>query len=189
MRNPATIVALTFLGLATGDASGGERAPLPTALERFVAQPSVVLDLEEDVGALRSSNATATITAVVGTNTARPTERMQGVRFTLEDNGGIALAYLDETQLQALLADLDEIQSGIPELKSEGGAPWRTQGTGSCWMPMEPRRILCPNFHVGPDGSGFGLAVYGDRGYAFTDRRPEEFAALVKLALKRLQPP
>ncbi len=189
MKSVASIAALTLLALAGSDVLTGELATAPTALERFVARSSVVLDLEEDVGSLHSSNATVTIAAVIGTDRARPAERMRGVRFTLEDNGGIDLAYLDIAELQALLADLDGIEGGVPDLKAEGGAPWRVQGTGSCWMPKEPMRILCPNFHVGPEGSGFGLAVYGSRGFEFPDRRPGEFAALIELALARLEGP
>ena len=55
-------------------------------------------------------------------------------------------------------------------------------------MPKEPRRILCPSYRVGPEGSGFGLAPYGGHnGYSFPDRRPAEFAALLKQVVARLQ--
>ncbi len=185
----ASTVALTLLALATAVASTAELEPSPTALECFVARPSIVLDLAVDVGVVRSSDATATVTAVIGTDTAETTERMQGVRVTLTDNAGIDQAWLDETELRALLVDLEGIEGGIAELKAGTGAPWRTQGTASCWMPNEPRRILCPNYHVGPEGSGFGLGAYGNRGFNFPDRRPAEFAALLQLALAQLQSP
>lgn len=182
----ASSVALTLALAATG-ASAAELTPSPTALESFVARPSVVLDLAVDVGAIRSSNATVTVAAVIGTDTSQPDERMQGLRFTLADNGGIEQAWLDVTELRALLMDLDGIEGGIAELKAGTDAPWRTQGTASCWRPKEPRRILCPNYHVGPEGSGFGLGAYGSRGFSFPDLRPSDFAALVTLGLAKLE--
>ncbi len=180
-------MALALLVLAATGTSTAELAPSPTALESFLARPSVVLDLAVDVGSIRSSTSTVTVAAVIGTDTAQPDERMQGVRVTLEDNGGIEQAWLDETDIRTLLMDLDGIEGGIAELKAGTDAPWRTQGTASCWRPKEPRRILCPNFHVGPDGTGFGLGAYGSRGFNFPDLRPSEFAALIQRAVERLR--
>ena len=174
----------------SGDAASEERPrPEPTGLESFVAKPTVVLDLAEEVGSLKSSDASVTVAAVIASDTARPGEQMKGARFSLENNAGADLIYLGEAEIRALLKDLADIERGIPELKAGDGAPWRVQGTASCWMPAEPRRILCPNYHVGPEGSGFGLAPFGSNGYAFPDRRPTEFAALLERAMARLEGP
>jgi hypothetical protein len=174
--------------VTTVNASGDEPLPpLPTGLESFVEKPTVVLELAEEVGTLRSTDATVAVAAVIATDRARPGEQMKGARFSLENNGGADLIYLGEAEIQALLKDLADIERGIPNLKADRDAPWRVQGTASCWMPAEPRRILCPNYHVGPEGSGFGLAPYGSSGYSFPDQRPADFAALLERAMTRLQ--
>jgi hypothetical protein len=94
-----------------------------------------VLDLAEDVASLRSSDASVAIAAVVASDTGRPGVRMQGLRFVMENS----------TKLEA------------------GGSPYRVQGTGACWMPALPMRILCPSYRIGPDWARLTLAVYAGR--------------------------
>jgi hypothetical protein len=174
----------------TAVASSDEESPSePTGLESFVAKPTVVLDLAEEVGSLRSSDATVAVAAVIATDTARPGERMKGVRFVLENNTGADQVYLDETQLALLIDDLAGIDGGIPELKTGGGAPIRVQGTGACWMPARPMRILCPSYRVGPDWTGMHLAAYGSQGFIYPEQRPAELKALVEQAIARLRAP
>jgi len=172
-------------------ASSDEPAPPePTVLESFVAKPTVVLDLAEVVGSLRSSDASVAVAAVIASDSARPGERMKGVRFVMENDTGVDQVYLDEAQLTLLIEDLAAIDGGIAELKAEGGAPIRVQGTGACWMPARPMRILCPSYRVGPDCTGMHLAAYGSsRGFIYPKQRPAELKALVEQAIARLQMP
>jgi hypothetical protein len=81
-----------------------------------------VLDLAEEVGSLQSTDATVAVAAVIATNTARPGEQMKGARFLLENNVGADFVYLDETELDSLLADLADIQGGLPGLKAPSTA-------------------------------------------------------------------
>ena len=130
--------------------SDARPSPVPTDFESFVVQPSVVLDLDEDVGFLRSTAASVAVAAVIASDTGRPGERMRGLRFVMENNTGSDQAWLDETQLAALLDDHSGIEAGIPKLES-GGSPYCVQGTGACWTPARPMRILCHSYRNGPD--------------------------------------
>ncbi len=84
-------------------------------------------------------------------------ERCAALKLSMADNSGLDQVYLDESLLAALQEDLAGIESGIPELEN-GSAPYRVQGTASCWRPAHPQRILCPSYRVGPDWSGMTLA-------------------------------
>jgi hypothetical protein len=154
----------------------------------FVTQPGVVLDFAENVGSLRSTDASVVVAAVIASDTGRPGEWMLGLRFLMKNNTGSDRAYLDETQLAALLDELSGIETGIPELQS-ANSPYRVQGTGACWMPARPMRILCPSHRIGLDWAGLTLAVYGGRGFEYPERRPAELAALIRLAAARLAEP
>ena len=172
-------------GIALSDA---HPSPSPTDLESFVAQPGVILDLDEDIGSLRSTDASVAVATVIASDTGRPGERMRGLRFVMENNTGSDQAWLDETQLAVLLDDLSGIETGIPEMQS-ADSPYRVQGTGACWMPARPMRILCPSYRIGPDWAGLTLAVYGGRVFEYPERRPAELAALIRQAISRLDPP
>ena len=179
-------LALVAVIVVVPVASAHEQPPTaPTALESFVAQPTVVLDLAEVVGAIRSTDATVSVAAIIATNTANPGERMTGLRFDLSDNGAAERVYLDISQLPQLSEDLAGIEGGIPELEaSQAGVS--VQGTGACWMPAQPTRILCPSYRVGPEWSGMGLFAYGGRGFDYPGERPAALLALVDRALAEL---
>lgn len=180
-----TLVVATVVTL---NVSADDRpSPAPTALEAFVARPTVVLDVGEVVGGFESKDASVMVIAIVATDTAHPGVRMTGLRFDLADNAGADRVYLDARELAQLREDLAGIEGGIPELEAEGGAPVRVQGTGACWMPPRPTRILCPSYRVGPDGRGMHLAAYGSRNFSYPGERPAALAALVERALARLE--
>ncbi|HEX9707560.1 MAG TPA: hypothetical protein VGA24_07965 [Steroidobacteraceae bacterium] len=159
----------------------------PTAFESFVSKPSVVIELTQSIGMLGSTDATAEVTALVAHDTAKPGERMRGVRLTLANNTAVEHLYLDAGELATAISELAEIESGVAELKSGSDAPTRVQGTGRCWLPERPMRILCPSYRVGPDGMGLGLAVWGGSGFSFPERRPSDFAALINQATATLE--
>jgi hypothetical protein len=71
-------------------------------------------------------------------------------------------------------------------LEAQTGAPWRVQGTGSCWRPARPLRILCPGYGIGPDGSGLLLSAYGGSSFSFPGHRPPELASLLTKAAAAL---
>ena len=177
MKRVTPLLAAALLVPATGFAAE------PTALESFVADPDGVIAFSEPVGTIQSSDATLEVTAVVAESTADESRRLRGVKISLQDNGGIDHVWLDESQLSQTQGELAEIESGIADLERRDSAPWRAQGTASCWMPARPERILCPGYLVGPDGSRMTLGAYGADGFEFPARRPSELAALIERAI------
>ena len=161
--------------------------PEPTVLESFVARPTIVFDLTAEVGSLQSVDASLAVTAVIARDTARPGERMKGVRFVMENNLGVDQVYLDLAQLTQLIEDLAAIDGGIAEPKAEVDAPFRVEGTGACRKPARPVRILCPSYRVGPDWAGMHLAAYGGPVYIYPEQRPPALKALVKQAIVLLR--
>ena len=179
---------LVLITVATPAFARGS-APEPTPFEAFALKPSVVIAFTQQVGTIESSDASVKISALIISDTANPSERMRGVRFTLESNAGLDHVFLDEAQLAALKGDLADIEAGIPELKANQDAPYRVQGTGSCWMPARPVRIMCPSYRVGPDWSGLTLGAYGGPGFAYPGHRPSELTELIDRAVTELQAP
>lgn len=183
----STTVAAPILAVVSCLAVGQERTTEPTAFEAFVSSPSVVIEFVRPVGSVSSADAKVEVAALIATDTAHPPDRKQGVRFSLESNGWFEQVYLDRDQLASVKEDLAGIEGGIPELETGTGAPYRVQGTASCWMPARPVRILCPSYRVGPDWSGMTLGAYGGKGFAYPGRRPSELAALIDAALTALE--
>lgn len=166
-----------------------EEPVAPTAFEAYVARPTVVIDLLRSVGSFESSDAKAEVAVLIASDTANPGEQMRGLRLSLENNTTADRLYLDAHQIALAQSDLAEIEGGIAELEADSSAPYRVQGTASCWMPERPMRILCPSYRVGPDGAGFSLAAYGGPGFGFPERRPSELKALIDQAAAALVAP
>ena len=141
----------------------------------------------QQIGSIESSDASVRISALIISDTAHPSEQMRGVRFTLESNAGLDHVFQDEAQLAAIRGDLAEIEAGIPELKANQNAPYRVQGTASCWMPPRPVCIMCPSYRVGPDWSGLTLGAYGGPDFAYPGRKPSELVELIDRAVIELQ--
>lgn len=169
-------------------AAGGSVAAEPTELEAFVARPGVAIEFSRSVGAIESSDARVEVTALVAADTADAARKMRGLKLSLADNAGLDQVYLDESMLAALQEDLAGIEEGIPDLQ-DGSAPYRVQGTASCWMPTHPQRILCPSYRIGPDWSGMTLGAYGSGVFEFPAHRPAELAALIQRAIEMLPAP
>ncbi|MGQ0429912.1 MAG: hypothetical protein ACT4UQ_08275 [Gammaproteobacteria bacterium] len=181
------IVVLVVLVAISAAAIAQSRVPEPTVFESFVADPAVIVELEQWIDTLDSSDAKVSVTALVAFRGAEPKQRMRGVRLTMEDNGGSDSVHLEESELPALKRDLADVESGRTHLKSGAeDAPWRVAGTGRCWMPERPVRILCLSYRIGPEGSGLVLAVYGGRGFEFPARKPADLAALIDRAVTAL---
>jgi len=176
-------LALIFVAVT---ALAGERAPEPTAFERFVADPNVIVEFEQWVGSIVSADAKLSVTALVAYDSADPGRRMQGMRLTMEDNSGADSVYVDEAGFTALKQDLASVGQMRTPLRKEPDAPYRVAGTESCWMPARPTRILCPSYRTGPDWSGLLLGVLGGNGFEYPDREPAELAALIEKAAATL---
>lgn len=180
------IFIAVIIAAVSGIAVAEVRVVKPTGFESFVGRASVILEIDEPVGSIMSADAKLEVAVLVAADTANPPDRQRGLRLRFENNAGQDQVYLDEAQVAAAIEDLAGIEEGIPELKSGTDAPYRVQGTGSCWRPARPMRILCPSYGVGPDGSGLSLSAYGGNGFAFPGHRPSELALLLKKAAATL---
>lgn len=159
----------------------------PTAFESFVANPAVIVDLEQWIGTLDSRDAKVSVTVITAYDSAETSRRMRGVRLTMEDNGGSDSVYVEESAFAALRRDLADVAAQRPSLKSNDlNAVWRVAGTAGCWMPRQPRRILCPSYRIGPEGGGLMLAAYGGATFVFPERQPAELTALIDRAAAAL---
>jgi len=177
---------LILISIAT-PAFAQSSAPEPTPFEAFALKPGVVIVFTQQVGSIESSDASVKISALIISDTANPSEQMRGVRFTVASNAALDHVFLDEAQLAAMKRDLVDIEAGIPELKANQNAPYQVQGTGSCWMPPRPVRIMCPSYRVGPDWSGLTLSAYGGPDFAYPGRKPSELVELIDRAVADLQ--
>jgi len=179
-------IAACALVLVTATALADQRAPEPTAFEKFVANPDVIVEFEQWVGSIDSTDAKLSVTALVAHHSADPARRMRGLRLTMEDNSGTDSVYVDEAGFAALKQDLASVEQMRTTLRNESDAPYRVAGTESCWMPERRTRILCPSYRTGPDWSGLLLAVLGGDGFEYPDREPAELAALIEKAAATL---
>ena len=178
-----TRAAVLVLASVPQLALGASPAPEPTDIEALSSRPGVEIVHAKPIGTIESTDAKVLVTVLVLRDTANPPGEVRGLKFTLENNSTLDHVYLDESQIAALQRDLAEVEAGIAELKSGDGAPYRVQGTASCWMPPRPIRILCPSYAVGPDWSGLTLGAYASSGFAFPGHRPRELGELIDRAL------
>lgn len=176
----------TLFSMATAMASAQDSTIVPTAFEAYATAASAQTRWTHEIGRLQSSDATLTLVALIVEDAAAPPSEMRGVRFELVDNTAVDHVYLDREQLVALRDELEGFERGIPRLRDGPLSQWRVQGTGACWMPPEPIRILCPSYRVGPDGEAFTLAPMRGHTFVFPGRLPVELDALIASALAAL---
>jgi len=169
--------------------------PTPTALEAFASAPDTRIKQAIDVGKLESADALLNMTALVLVNDGHQAGEMKGVRFALKNNVGMDTIYLDPTQLDRLRRDLNGLEIGKEALadlekdESGGGAPYKVQGTESCWNPKSTARIMCPGAYTSPDGSGLSLHALFSPNFQFPNRSAKELMLLVETSLRALGEP
>jgi hypothetical protein len=181
------VVAPVALSFALWSGVSAAALAEPTSLEQFASDEDAVITSTTPVGSLDSAEANVSVVALVVTDPAHPTVARRGVRFDFATNNASDQVYLDEDQVRSMRNDLTGLEEGMPWLEEGDGAPSRAQGTAACWMPEKPIRILCPEYYVGPNGSGLTLGAYGGMVFAFPNRKPAELATLVDLALVQLE--
>ena len=147
------------------------------------ALAGVVTEVIRPIGSIESSDAKVEVVALLAYESSNPPDQMRGVRITLESNGGYEQIYLERGLIMSTMRDLAQIEQGIPNLKSSNAAPYRVEGTASCWRPEHPVRILCASYRIGPDWSGMTLGVYGGDTFSFPEHRPVELGKLLNRAL------
>lgn len=159
----------------------------PTAFEAFAAQPNARVVSSKEMGSIVSSDAKMKLFALVVEVEKDAASRMKGVRLDLEDNSAYDHVYLDETQLASTRREMALMKMGMEMAVDLGDAPYRVQGTATCWMPRTPLRILCPHYRTGVDGPALGMSAYGGTVFSFPDCQPVELADLLDLAIAELK--
>ena len=172
-RSVAILIAL-FTTIAGPSLSEDSTTPLPTQFEIFAKLPNSLVTFSKEVGSIRSSDASVSVTALEIEDSGDPDLHMGGVRFDLESNGGTDFVLMDYGQLMALHEDIVIMGMGMSELDQSSLTPYRILGTARCRMPDPAIRILCPSYRVGPDWKGLVLSVYGGQTFSFPDHRPHE---------------
>ena len=147
------------------------------------ALAAAVTEIIRLIGTIESSDAKVERVELLAYESSNPPDQVRGVRITLESNGGYEQIYLERELIMSAVRDLAEIEEGIPDLKASTAAPYRVQGTASCWRPEHPIRILCASYRIGPDWSGMTLGVYGGDTFSFPEHRPVELGNLLDRAL------
>lgn len=155
----------------------------PTEFEVFATNPDVTTTVSEAVGVLRSDDSIVTVSALVCESRSDPDQVMEGALFRMENNSGFDEVYLSKHRLVDLHRELTWISEGVADLQANRDTPYRTHGSGDCWAPENPKRILCPNYSIGPSMTVFSLHALGDSGYDFPNKDPSEFLELVKRAI------
>lgn len=161
--------------------------PTPTALEAFASASDTRIKQEIDVGKLESSDALLKVTALVLVNDGHQVGEMRGVRFVLQNNVGTDVIYLDLAQIDRLRRDLKGLETGRASFEEHGdAAPYRVQGTESCWLPESTARIMCPSVYTFPNGSGLSLHALFSPDFQFPNRSAKELMLLVETSLRAL---
>jgi hypothetical protein len=164
-------------------------APEPTAFERFVMEPNIVVAASREIGSLASVDSTVAVTVLLAQSPADQLRRMRGVRFDLSHNVGTERIYLDERELAKLRNEVALMERfNTAALGRTGGvtSAQTVHGTEGCWMPNPVRRILCPEIQAAPDWNGLRLWTFGGARFDFRDRTVTELRELVERAVTEL---
>jgi hypothetical protein len=181
----AMIIAFIF-----GNVIAEEQVVEPTAFESFVTRASVVVEVDEPVGWIVSTDSTQAIALPVARSARNSRRRNLRARLRADlanSNAGQGRMHADGAEVEAATEDVAGVEDAVSARKAEAGASWRVQGTGSCRRPARPMRIRCPSYGVEPDGSGLWLSAYGGTGFSFPGHRPAELATLLKQAAGALR--
>ncbi len=185
----AALLLVALSGLAFGE----EDCCASTPFHTFMSRPGLVFEVNRPIGSLTSDYARVEIIALAAIDpehtghTDDTIQRMRGLKIQLQQTGSSENIYLDSAQVATLIEELAGIEDGVPALENDETAPYRVQGTASCWRPAQPFRILCPSYRVGPDWTGMALNAYGGPSYAFPGHRPAELKALLQQGLAALE--
>jgi hypothetical protein len=184
-------VAIAFASCSPTQAS----EPSPTVLEAFASAPDTRIKREIEIGKLESVDAVLHMTALVLVNDGHQAGEMKGVRFALKNNVAMDSIYLDPAQLDRLRRDLNGLEIGkeaLADLEKDepgGGAPYKVQGTESCWNPKSTARIMCPGAYTTPDGAGISLGGLFSPVFEFPNRSAKQLLPLVEASLRALGEP
>jgi hypothetical protein len=188
--------AIAFCGLFLKIALAQLNPPLflqPTPLEAFAHQPTTHATWSKQVGSLDSREAHAVVTALVLEDTAKPPDRMRGIRIDLSTPDSSDEVYLGEETLGVYKGALDEISRTIPGFRNSTGdglAPGGTSYLGACvFRSDKPPGIhnLSAAYYFAPDSEGLSLSTFRRAGFRFPGQDPSGLSAAIALAMDQLK--
>jgi hypothetical protein len=179
-----TLLSLLCFGLFCGVASAQDQIPplQPTPMEAFAGQSATHLAWSKEVGRIESSDSQAVITALILQDTARPPDRMRGIRIDLSSRESKDQIYLGEETLALYKNALDVIERDSMRKRNDGTARDHLMPDGTAFVGAElfwyadkrPQvHALNAAYYFAPDSSASTLAAVRAMVSSYpTDRRP-----------------
>jgi hypothetical protein len=166
----------------------------PTPLEAFAALPATHIAWSSEIARIDSSEAHASITALILEDTAQPPDRLGGIRIDLQSSDSKDRVYLGEETLAAYKRALDEIGSGVPEWQKELPLKVAPEGT-SCfsaqvfWYGDKTPRVhaMTAGHCATPNWSGLSLSTFTHSDFKFPSRDASELSAIFVRAMDELK--
>lgn len=194
MKPLVSLIGLCFVLLSVGQTQTGRApSPHPTALEAFARQPATHVVWSSEVGRLDSREAHAIVTALVLENSARPHDRVGGIRIDLSSPDSKDAVYLGEEVLVVYKNALDEIGRNVPGHRKSARddlEPGGTSclGTGTFWYADNRPRVhdLSAAYCFAPDSEGLCLSALRDSVFRFPDQDPSQLSAAIARAIAQL---
>lgn len=182
--------AFALFGLLLGATQPSGR-PLPdlqpTPLEAFAQMPATHIAWSKEIARIDSSDAHAVVTALILEDTARPPDRMRGVRIDLRNQSFKDQIYLGEETLAAYRDALNEI-SQLVKMKGKQPQPGQMSYYGAgifcCQIPRV--HALGADDYIAPDSSGLRLSAYKGEEFRFPGQDAAELAKQLSEAIKQL---
>lgn len=195
MKSIASVIAFCSLFLSVGRAQVNRAPSLqPTPLEAFASLPATRVAWSKEIGRLDSREAHAVVTALILEDTARPPDRMRGIRIDLSDLTSKDEVYLGEETLGAYKNALDEITQSTSVSRNKerdnaarGGTDYL--GARLFWYGDNRPRVHALNAanYIAPDSEGLTLSAFKDRGFRFPDQDALQFSAIILRAIDQLK--
>jgi hypothetical protein len=159
----------------------------------FAHQPATHVTWSKQVGSLDSREAHAVVVALVLEDTAKPPDRMRGVRINFSGPDSSDEVYLGEETLGVYKSALDEIRRTILDFRNNARdylAPGGTSYLGACiFRSDKPHRVhtLSAAYYFASDSEGLSLSTFKQREFRFPDQDPSQLSAAITVAIDQLK--
>ena len=192
-----TLLSLLCFGLFCGVASGQDQISSlqPTPMEAFAGQSATHVAWSKEVGRIESSESQAVITALILQDTARPPDRMRGIRIDLSSRESKDQIYLGEETLALYKNALDVIERDSTRKRNDGTARDRLTPDGTAFVGAElfwyadkrPQvHALNAAYYFAPDSSGLYISGCKGDGFRFPDQQASQLSQAIGRAMNEL---
>ena len=151
--------------------------------------PATHIAWSREIGRIDSSDAHAVLTALILEDTARPPDRMRGVRIDLQNHRFKDQVYLGEETLATYRDALDEISRLAKregkQLQS-GQTAYYGAGVFCCQVPRV--HALGAADYTAPNSSGLSLSAYKGEEFRFPGQEAAQLSRQFAEAIEELKP-